>query len=190
MIYDKITISGAQGTGKSTLITAIEDRIANNPSWEAFKDHVLIKEIVRTLVLKGIKINKGADHNSQVAILNQHYLNTLVHDEFISDRCSLDAYVYSLWDYINGNYTYEQHKIHQKMFEDSLKKYSLMFYIPVEFELVDDGFRNTEVDYQKEIDSLFNKVIFDYNLEVINLSGSVEERISQIEDALGIAVPF
>lgn len=169
----KYAISGAHSCGKSTIIKALQND-AN------YNSYVLITEIVRSLALQGVKINKGADHNSQLIILEEHYKNTLRYDNFITDRCSLDAFTYACWDYLNGAYSYKEHKEHESLFLDSLKEYDIIFYIAPEFDIVDDGFRSTDSKYQKEIHEIFLKNIKKYKIQVTKLSGSVEERINTL----------
>ena len=166
----KICISGPQGVGKSTLLKAIEEL-------DAAKDFVLIKEIVRTLAKQGVKINKGADHDSQCRILEQHYKNAISIPKFITDRCSIDAFTYATWDYIEGKYTYEQHKIHEALCKESLNQYDLHFYIPIEFAMSEDGVRDTDIEYQKKIDILFRENYKRLNVKPIILRGSVEDRV-------------
>ena len=169
----KIAISGASSVGKTTLLNAIEN------SQGLSKDYTLIREVVRSLIAKGVKINKGADHESQCRILQAHYDNTLIHKNFISDRCAVDAFAYSMWDYLAGNYTYKEHKEHEAMFLSCISQYDRFYYIKPEFPIKEDGVRDTDVNYQKEIHELFNVIFVKYKMDVVYLSGSVEERLNQ-----------
>lgn len=165
----KISISAAQGTGKTTLMNVLKEN-------SILKNYTFITEIVRSLIHQGVKINKGADHNSQCRILEEHYKNLLRYDNFITDRSAIDAFVYATWDYLNGNYTYEQHKVHEQMFLDCVKNYDMFFYIPVEFDLVEDGVRDADKQYQKEIAELYIKTFKKYNIKFVSLRGSVKKR--------------
>jgi len=168
----KIAICGSQSTGKSTVINALKQK-------EELKRFVFIDEIVRTLVKQGVKIDKDADHSSQVRILEEHYKNIWRHSSFITDRCAIDAFTYATVDYVNGKFTYEEHKIHESIFLDCIKSYDIVFYIPIEFDIVPDGFRNTEKDYQREIDNTFKKVFQKYNIVTYTLTGTCENRVRQ-----------
>ena len=57
------------------------------------------------------------------------------------------------------------------------------FYIPIEFKLEDDGVRFTDIDLQKKVDKELKKSIKKYNLKVTKLTGSVEDRIKQIQNS-------
>ena len=58
------------------------------------------------------------------------------------------------------------------------------FYIPIEFELEDDGVRFVDFELQKKVDEELKKSIEKYNIKTTKLTGSVEERIEQIQQAL------
>jgi hypothetical protein len=57
------------------------------------------------------------------------------------------------------------------------------FYLPIEFELEDDGVRFVDVELQKKVDEELQKSIKKYNIKVTKLTGSVEDRIKQIYQA-------
>jgi nicotinamide riboside kinase len=167
----KIAISGSQGTGKSTLIKAIED--AN-----LLPDYTFIKEIVRSLREQGVKINREADHISQCKILEEHYKNHFRYFHFLTDRCAVDAYVYALYDYLHGKYTFEEHKQHEALFLSSMGFYNLFFYLPIEFKLTNDGIRDMDIQYQKDIDNLFRIVYTRHRIPYQILSGNVKTRLT------------
>lgn len=173
----RFALSGAHSVGKSTIIKEIQDK-------NLFPNNTIITEIVRTLAAQGIKINKGADHKSQMIILEEHYKNTLRFEKMITDRCALDAFAYATWDYLNGAYTYAEHKEQEAIFLDTIKNYNLIFYIAPEFDIVDDGFRSTDAIYQKAIHDIFNKLIKKYDLPVCYVSGTVEQRVQIIYKAV------
>jgi predicted ATPase len=57
------------------------------------------------------------------------------------------------------------------------------FYLPIEFEIEDDGVRFVDVELQKKVDEELQKSIKKYNIKVTKLTGSVEDRIKQIYQA-------
>jgi nicotinamide riboside kinase len=174
----KIAISGSQCVGKTTLLNAIENNLTS------FKGYNLLREIVRTLMNQGVKINKGADHNSQMRILEAHYKNILTYPKFITDRCAVDAFVYATWDYIQGHYTYQEHKQHEEVFLSCIQSYDLFFYLPVEFPLQKDGVRSEDIEYRKQIDKLFLVIYDRYGIQFTALTGDVPERIQNFSDVV------
>lgn len=173
----KIAISGSQGSGKTTLLNVIKEK-------RSFPEYTLITEIVRTLIQQGVQINRGADHISQMRILEAHYKNILREENFITDRCAVDAFVYATYDYLQGNYTYQEHKQHEEIFLSCIKSYDLFFYLPIEFSLQEDGVRDTDVDYQQEIHRLFLTIYKKYKLNPIALTGAVKDRLNSFDSHL------
>ena len=57
-------------------------------------------------------------------------------------------------------------------------------YLPLEFELDDDGVRFMDKKLQENIDREFKKVINKYNIKVFEVRGSVEERIEQLKQII------
>ena len=60
----------------------------------------------------------------------------------------------------------------------------LLVYVPVEFDLVDDGVRPMDILQQAKIDFLIKNLLDTSEVKYIKVTGSVEERVKQIEDAL------
>lgn len=172
----RIGISGAQCTGKTTLLKAI----STDPD---FKIPVL-KEIVRSLMASGVKINREADHVSQMTILEKHYKNALTYDNFFSDRCSLDAFVYAIHGYINGKFTLREHWEHELLFTKTLPYYNHIFLLsPLGF-VEKDGVRDADTLYQGEIHDLFIMVCKNYKIKSTHLTGTIDERLLKIKKYL------
>jgi len=66
--------------------------------------------------------------------------------------------------------------LHKHIFETCLPLYSNVFYIPVEFDLVNDNFRDMSKSFQAEIVDSFNTVFDFYKIKPTILKGTVEER--------------
>lgn len=164
----RIVLSGTQSCGKSTLLQDIKKDVPKMTIYE---------EIVRTLIKSGVKINKEADHKSQCAILKAHYKNSIANSEFISDRGAVDAFVYGTWSYLNGDFTYEEHKVQEEIFLGCLPMYTHNFYLPIEFEAVEDEVRDTDEKYREELERLYYLTYHKYNIPFVELKGTVDERL-------------
>jgi hypothetical protein len=57
-------------------------------------------------------------------------------------------------------------------------------YVPIEFEIEDDNFRNIDKDFQAKIDFLTKNILDTTNVPYITVTGTVEERVKQVEAAL------
>ena len=80
-------------------------------------------------------------------------------------------------------------KIADKQYMDLVKFHNdnpdvLLVYVPVEFDPVDDGVRATDVVFQARIDYFIKNLLESANIPHIRVTGTVEERIAQIEAAL------
>lgn len=130
----KICIIGSHSTGKTTLCELLSKKYPN---------HFIIPEIARVfgvekIIPKSIKL--------QIDMMMVQINIEKYHKNFISDRSVLDFGVYSedsgLIKYCKG-YTNQS--------------YDYIFYLPVTFLPVDDGFRNIDREYQIHIADLFEQ---------------------------------
>ena len=91
----KIAFTGAQSTGKTTLLQAVKSN-------EEFRyKYEFIDEITRRMVKKGLKINEAGGNTTQLLIMNEHIKN-LLYQNVIMDRCVLDGVVYTDWLHWEG----------------------------------------------------------------------------------------
>ena len=67
------------------------------------------------------------------------------------------------------------------MFEETISSWDAIFFLRPEFEIVDDGVRSVNVEFHRNIVFLFDHFIKKYNLQVIQLTGSVEDRVNQFK---------
>lgn len=170
----KIVIVGAQGVGKTTLLNKIEESCF-------LKDFIFIKEIVRELVReKNIKINQEADFDSQMMIFEKHLSNINL-EKFISDRSCIDAITYAYRNFKKEKFTETEFSEFEEIFLNTLPYYDKIFFIPVEFELESDGFRDTDRQFQLEINDLFLEIFRMYGVDFIYLRGSLEERLNRFK---------
>ncbi|EAL2698753.1 hypothetical protein AZ702_09715, partial [Campylobacter coli] len=57
-----------------------------------------------------------------------------------------------------------------------MKKYDIVFYIRPEFDLVSDGVRSTDLEFRNICSNYYDYYIDTYGINVVNLSGSIDER--------------
>ncbi len=68
----KIAFTGAQSTGKTTLLEALKA----NQSYKY--DYEFVDEITRRMVKKGLKINEEGSDTTQLLIMNEHIKNNII----------------------------------------------------------------------------------------------------------------
>lgn len=174
----RIGISGAQSVGKTTLLNALR-------SEKCFKDYTIRNEVTRSVKALGININESGSDISQQLIMKEHIYNLVMFDNMITDRTALDGLVYTTWLYDSGKVSPECFVETQMIFEKTIKMYDYVFYIAPEFPIEDDGVRSASKEWQNEIVTLFDAIIDTYKVPVINVSGSVRERVNTILKTIG-----
>lgn len=170
----KIAISGAQCTGKTTIL---------NKLYELYPNWVYFKNVVRDIANKGIPINDLGTNDTQKAIMDAHIDNlsrAKIDKTYVYDRCLLDWFTYTNDLFKNNKISQKQFEYFEYNFKKNINSYDIIFYLEPEFEIVDDGFRSTNKEYQNQIVNEFRNVIEKYRVPVIKVNGSVKERINLI----------
>jgi nicotinamide riboside kinase len=172
----RIAITGAQSTGKSTLLKYLK----KDTDLQGFE---FIEELTRQIAAKGININEEGSNFSQIFTVTIHAEN-IVKKHFISDRCALDGLVYTKWLYDNKKVSKWMLDYAIGVAKEVLPRYDLIYYLSPEFPIEDDGIRSANVTFRDEILSLFEHYIKEFNLNVITLTGSVAARAKQFKRPL------
>ena len=173
----KLAFTGAQSTGKTTLLKELK----RDPDFSLkydFRD-----EITRRMQKKGLSINEGGDDITQLLIMNSHIKNSLI-DNVIMDRCVLDGLVYTDWMYRKGKIQQWVIEYADNVFKMLIDRYDYIFYLVPEFDIEDDGVRSTDIDFRNEIVILFEQYIKAWNIPVIKLTGTVEQRLNKIKETI------
>lgn len=169
----RIVFTGAQGTGKTTVLKEFENRGLN-----------VITEVVRELAKAGVKINKDGDEKGQTKIFKTYKekLSSSNINGYISDRCMVDVVAYSM-------YLAEQGKISDEFVKKQMKQL-IKFknenpdiaycYFPIEFDVVADGVRDTDEEFRTAIDHNITTVMQEAGIHPIIIKGTVEERVTKV----------
>ena len=182
-------LTGAQGVGKSTLLHHFEDRMN------------IVTEVVRNLAkTDGIAVNEEGNIDGQSKIFNTYYdILSNKQSPYISDRGLTDVIAYTCY---NMSRLISEMKISQeegqRFIEEQINRFIefsdknediVYFYVPIEFDVVGDGFRSTNEEFRKEVDKNISD-LFEYmeelhmGLNVFTLRGTVEERLEMMEDIM------
>lgn len=176
-----ITFTGAQSSGKSTLLSKMKDDVL-------FKDWHFEQEITRSLKDKyGLDINENGSNFTQMITINSHVDNYLRNKDkkCVFDRCALDAFVYTTYLCYTNNKDDRLGHYAEYVFDQLKDKYDIIFYTDPSIPLVDDGVRSVDVNFRNRVIELFEFYIDHYQLtNLVRLSGSVEERYNIIKNEI------
>ena len=174
-----ISFSGAQSTGKTTLLNHLME--LNEGTIE------FIPEVTRLVKREyDLPINEDGNDITQFMIVAEHVKNVYKKRKgaAILDRCMLDGIVYTHWLTDNGKVSLSGYDLASKFFNELRDKYDVIFYTnPDDVKLEDDGERSADVGFRNDIIELFEKYMSKLN-NVVRLSGTVEERLKTIKQTL------
>ncbi len=188
----RIALSGAQGTGKTTLINELKNS-------SSLPHYTFYDEVVRNLVKRtGISINREADDYSQTAITNEQVRlaseTTFNTPNAFFDRCIVDSHAFTIFDYVREQISKKVYMYSSEMLKMVFTyfPYDMVIYIPPKIQLVEDGVRDTDVQYRNRIDKLMTNVL-NYNsikssstkiytLTEISVQGRIKEILNNMEE--------
>jgi len=160
----KIAFIGTHGVGKTTLcyhLAGILKKKLNSVD--------IVKEVARSCPLP---INRDTTLAAQSWILHTQIAMEIAsqhqHEAVICDRSVLDNYAYLV--HAGG-----VHPVLDQLVSYWMTTYDYLFKVPVGLVLQQDGVRDTEAEFQLEIDRLVDQMLQERGLRHYNLSGSNRE---------------
>lgn len=171
----KIVFIGSHGTGKTTLCREMI-KIYNN-----YKANDGVSRPIKKCKDRiGLWAKEEQIIINELTFFNWEFYKTV--DNIFLTRSPLDCEVYSrVFEYSD---LAEECESRIKEADILNTKDVIWVYLPIEFELDDDGVRFMDKKLQENIDREFKKVINKYNIKVFEVRGSVEERIEQLKQII------
>ena len=173
----RIGLTGSHSTGKTSVLNALKS---------VRGEYNYITEIARKFDIKAAGENRTQVQidilRAQIIAENKYYSNG-----FISDRTVIDnlAYFMAIDEKCRRPATT---KMYNGIVELRLARvYNIIFYFPIEFPIVADGFRFEDSDFQKKIDRNILTIMKQNNVYYYTVRGSVKNRVEYI---LGIIKRF
>lgn len=170
-----MAFTGAQGTGKTTILKEFESQGKN-----------VITEVVRNLSKNGVKINKDGGDADQKKIFSTYKKQLSVKDDkgYISDRCLIDVFAYTLYlaqhNKVSKEIVNSQFKALKKFVSDNPD--IIYCYFPIEFAVEDDGVRSLDEEYRKEIDNNIKSILSMLQIPFVIVKGTVRERVNIVNN--------
>jgi len=179
----KIFFSGAQGTGKSTLVYEIAKLLPELTVEDSMSKIFMDTKEIQT------DFNNDRFLDFQTKITLYHLNNMINVDNVICSRSTADSYAYMMYAYQHSNNDNVKSLLSSLL--DVVEQCNLIqknqggvlnIYVPIMFEISDGGnsLRNTDKQYQQDIDSLLaNYTSEGYNFYTVK-SLSIEDRVKEI----------
>lgn len=180
-----VSFTGPQSSGKTTLLDICKDTLQGK--W------YYIDEVTRWVKRKyDININEDGTNIDQLLMLNRHISNAMLpvskkadgYNGFILNRCLLDSVVYSQWLYQNNKIEDWIYNYGRQSLKEIQDKFDIIYYTDPNIPLVDDGVRSMDNTFRTEISEIFESYINEYDLPIVRLEGSVEDRTVVMLDSL------
>jgi len=175
----KIGLCGTMSVGKTTLVNALK-------KLPEFKDYITRTERSKELMAMGIPLNTDSTLKGQCVFLAER-AGELMEENIITDRTVIDVMAFALASK-SINYLDKEDFVNNA--KNLISEYDHIFYVsPDGVEIEDNGVRETDAEYRKQIDFTINNIVNRYPHRIKNLhkiSGSTEGRIEQIKRAISL----
>jgi predicted ATPase len=171
----KYFLTGAQGTGKTSIMDALPE------------NYTKLRNITRNCINREkLDINMDSNNRSQKAIFDAYERELSSADNYIAERSLFDVYAYTMHQVKLGKCSPTLAETQLSHIEKFVYQNptAIYFYLPIEFEPKEDGVRSTDKEYQKEIDKILYNALKNFDITVVELHGTVEERVNTIKSII------
>lgn len=180
-----VCLTGAHSCGKSTLVEFFKGKAGFE----------CVDSVTRSTISKEDRKVDGVENldKAQYAILDNIGKATLELVKrnaenpdkiYLLDRCVFDFIAYTRCFAKRGLVSEECLNTIEKVCKDYWKYYDLVCYLGIEFPIVADGVRSEDEDLRKQVDSEIFKQILWNKVRAIQLSGTVLQRVSDLQNAV------
>jgi predicted ATPase len=174
----KVALTGAHGTGKSTLAAAIIERL---------KGAVLVPEVPRLFVEelgepeRFQRGNNGFTWQTLLVARQIEIESTYARDAeiLICDRSVVDHWAYTQILFPSECKAREG-LAWKAMARRWAKTYQAVIHLPIEFRLEQDGVREPDDDFQQEVDEAIRSLYAEFERRTITIGGSLEARVDTL----------
>ena len=173
----KIGLTGTMSVGKTTLVNTLKKN-------KIFKDYNFATERSEYLMNLGIPLNTDSTLKGQTVFLAERCAE-LMHDNIITDRTIIDVLAFTQAAKSVDQVEYDLFEQYAIQF---LRDYDHIFYVsPEGMPIEDNGVRETDEHFRDVIDFSIITLLKRWGHRIDNvteISGTTEERIKQIEEAI------
>tara|TARA_R110001606_G_scaffold325391_1_gene472080 strand:+ start:1531 stop:2100 length:570 start_codon:yes stop_codon:yes gene_type:complete len=181
----KIAVSGAHGTGKTTLCEFLEQNADRELDLAICREVPRI--IIETVGDPGF-FKRGSNTISRQLLIFLYQMEEerkkgAGRRSLLCDRTPVDHLAYTISNHGEFRNT-EEYVALRSLIAEWLATFDIIFKVPIEFQVQDDGVREGAVDFQVEIDLLIDELYAEYLVPVVVVTGSVEQRAQTIHAAI------
>ena len=170
----KIGFCGTMSVGKTTLVNALKEL-------PEFKDYHFRTERSKHLMDLGVPLNTDSTLKGQLVFASERAVE-LMQEKIITDRTVVD--VMAFCELSKSMEVHEKHYLSATLYY-LIKEYDILFYVsPEGVEIEDNGIRETNAEYRDAIDKKIKSIVRMFRGNTITISGTVEERIKQVKNAV------
>lgn|GEM_PF-4170360 len=189
----RVALIGAHGTGKTTLLRALLDRLQSLQIRAVGLPEAPREIIKRSNDPEFFRRGHNTVHR-QMLILLVHLIQELGVgadvDIVIGDRSLLDHWAYARYLFSEELASTDTLHLYEEFIMQHCAGYDLLFLLPIEFDVVDDGTREKDGLFQREIEGYILDLVSKYNLQVLPVVGSVETRLEVCLEAIQARTSF
>ena len=164
----KIAITGAMGVGKTTLANMLSQEIGID----------ILPEVARDMIQEGYTLDSGATEEFERTMLYRQ-LGLELEDKFIADRGIIDILAYCMILFKDNHSLLNE--INNWLAE---ARYDIVFYLPIEFPIENDGVRSTDIELQKQIDKEIKGILSVGKFKWFEIRGNKLERLKKVSKHL------
>ena len=173
----KIGFCGTMSVGKTTLVKALKEL-------PEFKDYNFRTERSKYLMEMGIPLNTDSTLKGQTVFLSER-ASELMQENIITDRTVIDVMSFAQ---CSESMNYLDKDKFENLASCLIHEYDYVFYVsPNGVDIEDNGVRETDARYRKDIDNTIQHYLSKYQYRIRNLvhiSGSTEERIEKVKQTV------
>jgi predicted ATPase len=187
-VVTKVAFVGAHGVGKTTLVESLLQRLVAQGHEVARTD-----EVPRILAAQAndpttFRRNNNTMSKQFLIMLKQIVDETSVGNDarfLLCDRALLDHWAYTTYFNREALDAQQTFLLLDQVVADYCGSYRQLFYIPIEFAVIDDGTREADYEFQKAIDDLIVGFLDRHHVSFVTLGGAVESRVETVLGTIG-----
>jgi predicted ATPase len=181
----KIAFTGAHGTGKTTLTNAVLTELSKRGSVTASRE---VPRVIINMASDDEFFRRG--NNSPLRQLIILVYQLIEDDEkrreaeiVVCDRTLIDHIAYTTVQF-RDVFSKVELDVIMSAAKRWLQTYDAIFYLPIEFRVQDDGVREGDTAFQREIDEEITLLYRQLGVEPVILRGTVAERVATVVSCL------